>query len=379
MNMRNGLLLAGTAILLGSLGAVSCSAAESGSSPFGLGGGGGLDASSETGGAGGSGGIGDAAIFDTSFGDSIDPDAACDYIVENGNLTPLSLYIAYDKSSSMLGTKWDGGLAGLQAFLNDPKSAGIKVAFNLFPRAPDSTPPCDQFAYKEPKIPYDSLPQNAAPILALLGSTTPDGTTTPIYPALGGAILKAIEVSAPGESSAVLLVTDGEPVGPSSQCAGVNPEDPQVIADIAAVGASKNPPVYTYVIGLPGANQAFANQVAAAGKGAAIFVGSSNVQVEFQQALAVILGKALPCEYLIPEKVDKGDVNPGNVNVLFTPGGATSPETIPQTTDCSQGGWQYDNPAHPTRLILCPSTCEEIRADLEGKVEIMLGCKTVVK
>jgi hypothetical protein len=340
------------------------------------------DAASEPS-TGGSGGMLEGGILDTGLGDA-NPDGACDYIVEQGTRTPLSLYIMYDKSASMVGGKWESAKAGMQAFLEDPKSTGIMVAFNLFPRDPDGTPECDAKAYKTARVDYGPLPQNATAILALLDGETPDGTGTPIYPALGGAILAARDVAKPGASSAVLLVTDGEPQGPASLCAGVDPEDPQAIADLASTAAGWNPPVHTYVIGLPGANQSFANLVAAAGSGVAILVGSNDVQTEFQKALASVLGKALPCEFEIPEKVDKGEIDPTNVNVLYTPGGNSQFEYLygvpdPSSPDCSQGDWYYDDPAHPTRIILCPGTCSTLKEDLEGKLEIMLGCKTMVK
>ena len=343
-------------------------------------GGGGASADAEAGdsSSAGTGGGWDGGVIEAGLGDA-DPDGSCDYIVEQGKRTPLSLYIMYDKSSSMVGGKWDSAKAGMQAFLEDPKSDGIIVAFNLFPRDPDSTPACDQLAYKTPKVAYGALPGNAAPILTLLDSSTPDGTGTPIYPALGGALLAARDVAKPGESSAVLLVTDGEPQGPASTCAGVDPNDPQVIADMAATAASWPLPVYTYVIGLPGANQTFANQVAAAGKGEAILVGSTDVQLEFQQALATVLGQALPCEFVIPDKVDQGEIDPGNVNVIYTPGGSTDFQYLYQDATCSSGGWHYDDASPPTRIILCPSTCEQLKQDLGGTVQIMLGCKTVVK
>jgi hypothetical protein len=320
----------------------------------------------------------EAGVFESGLGDA-PRDASCAYIVEEGNRTPLSLYVMFDKSSSMQGTKWEGGKAGLQVFLEDPASAGIRVAFNLFPRTPDSVPACDQNAYKEPRVPYDVLPPNAQPIVDLLDGELPDGFGTPIYPALGGALLKALAEAKAGESAAVLLVTDGEPQGPASTCAGLDPEDTQVIAGIAAQAASMNPPVFTYVIGLPGANQAFASAVAAAGKGTAILVGSGDVGKEFQAALAAVLGTALPCEFFIPDKVAQGEIDPNNVNVIYTPGGGGSFETLPRSDDCDPPGWTYDDPQQPDRIVLCPQTCASIKADLEGKMEIMLGCATVVK
>ena len=80
--------------------------------------------------------------------------------------------------------------------------------------------------------------------------------------------------------------------------------------------------VKTFVIGLPGVNQTIANQIAmAGGTDAAILVASTNVQTEFQTALAKVRGQALPCEYEIPSAVVGGPVDPTFVNVLVTPTG----------------------------------------------------------
>src|SRR5262249_34880273 len=149
------------------------------------------------------------------------------------------------------------------------------------------------------------------------------GFTTPIYPALGGALLKGIEIvqNNPGQTAAVLLVTDGKPQGPASSCGSVNPEDPQVIANLAMTGATYNPSVRTFVVGLPGVDQAFATQVAmAGGTGAAIFIGATNVAAEFQNALAQVLGQALPCTYDVPSEVQTGSVHVDQVNIQITAG-----------------------------------------------------------
>jgi hypothetical protein len=286
-----------------------------------------------------------------------------------------------DKSSSMVGDKWQSAKTGLSAFVNDPQFAGIRVAIRFFPRDPDATPACDQNAYKEPLVPFGPLPQNAAAIMDAINNESPDGFTTPIYPALGGALLKGIEVAqnSPGETSAVLLITDGQPQGPAPLCGSVNPEDPAVIAGLAAAGAAYDPPVLTYVIGLPGVDQGFANQVAAAGgTGAAVLVSATNVAAEFQDALSKVTGDALPCEYEVPAEVEGGQVSFSSVNVLLTlEGGAAT--TLPQDPACNGAGWRYDNPSAPTRIVLCPETCDAVKAASSAKIQILLGCETVVE
>lgn len=308
-----------------------------------------------------------------------DPDAACGLITEEAVAAPLNLYIAFDKSQSMTtGNKWGSAKQGLSGFLNDPKSAGISVALNFFPLPNEST--CDQFAYKDPVVPFGELPAHAAEVELALNNQNPDGFSTPIYPALGGAILKGIEVAQqnPGETSAILLITDGQPVGPAPMCGNVNPEDPQAIADLAATGLNFKPSVRTFVIGLPGVDQVFANLVAAAGgTGQGIFVGAANVQTEFQNALSKVRGQALPCEYEIPAKVSGGEVDPGFVNVLLSLNGMPD-VVLAQDASCAGEGWKYDNAANPKRIIFCDASCQAIKKSASAKVQILLGCKTQV-
>jgi hypothetical protein len=372
-----------TALLLGAFAPPGCGseADEAPSSSIGgsgAGGGGGAGAGGAGAGSGGSG-----AVLIDSGSDAVDPDAGCGFYQEKAKSTPLHLYVMMDKSSSMDGGKWTAAKAGIGAFVNDPASTGISVGLGFFPRDADGTPACEQDPYKTPKVAFDTLPSNAGPIVQALDAEQPTGMSTPIYPALGGAILAGIQIASnnPGHTAAVLLVTDGEPEGPAPLCAGVNPEDFQAIASLAASGAGFNPPVLTYVIGLPGVNQSFANTVAqAGGTSSAILVSNTNVQVEFQKALEKVRGQALPCELEIPEEVKKGEVAYGLVNVILTKAGKA--EALPRSDDCDPAGWYYAPPAtpgaDPTTIILCPSVCDGIKNDFSAVIEIQLGCVTYI-
>ncbi|MCC6900196.1 MAG: VWA domain-containing protein [Polyangiaceae bacterium] len=326
------------------------------------------------GGSTGSGGV----LIDSGNNDAIDPDAGCFYDKEEGKNTPLHLFIALDKSSSMAGFKWDAAKAGLIAFVNNPTSGGVHVGLKLFPRAIDGTPVCDQKPYATPDTPFALLPGNATAIETAIKAAVPDGLSTPVYPALGGALLKGIEITQnnPGHTAAVLLVTDGQPAGPAPLCGSVNPELTSEIAKIAASGLSYS--VLTFVIGLPGVDQAFANAVAqAGGTTSAILVSNTNVQKEFENALAKVRGEALPCEFEIPDKVQKGEIAFNKVNVGLTPAGGAL-QLLKQTTDCAKGGDWYYSATTPKKIVFCPGTCAAVKKDYGAKIEIQLGCDTVI-
>lgn len=330
---------------------------------------------------GGSGGV--IELDGGLFGDAPpDPDAACALVTEEAVAVPLNLYIMMDTSSSMAtDNKWNSAKAGLEAFVANSRFAGVRVALRFFPRKADAVPACDQFAYKTPLVPFGPLPDNAPAIVEALEAASPNGFDTPIYPALGGALLQGIEVAEnrPGEASAVLLVTDGEPQGPAAECGGVDPEAPGVIARLAENGARFRPSVRTFVIGLPGANQTIANQIAAAGgTDSAVLVAATNLAVEFETALAKVTGGALPCDYEVPSRVAGGEIAFSDVNVLFAVNGAEA-EILPQNPDCDGPGWRYDDPIRPTRLTVCGETCEAARAASSARIQILLGCRTVLR
>lgn len=342
--------------------------------------------------SGGGGGNKDAHVpFEDDFeldagGDSpFLGDSACAAVSEQANETPLSLYVMFDRSNSMAAGKWESATAGLKAFLKDPKSDGITIGLKFFPRA-GSTELCSSAYYMTPDVDFGLLPAHMGPLVDRIDNETPSGFGTPIYPALGGALRRAMALAKEAKdekraaSFAVLLVTDGAPEPEPRTCSNVDVLQPEASAELARQGADHDPPVRTFVVGLPGVNQDFANLVAhAGGTEKALFVNPNDVERQFQKALADVRGKALPCEFAIPEKVLRGDVAISQVNVVWTHGGSNDPETIPQTKDCAEGGWQYDDPTKPSKILLCPSTCAAIKDDLQAKIDIELGCATIVR
>jgi len=170
--------------------APDCNLTSSGSSNQSTSATGSSSGSSSSSGNGGEGGslFGDGGPGTGGNDGGLNADSACGVVTEKGKAIPLSLYIAFDKSSSMTtGNKWEYAKAGLGAFVTDPNSAGTGVALNFFPIADEST--CDQFKYKTPVVPFGDLPANAQPIQDAIAAQIPNGVKTPIYPALGGAIL----------------------------------------------------------------------------------------------------------------------------------------------------------------------------------------------
>lgn len=302
----------------------------------------------------------------------------CEGVSQQATLKPLNLYIMMDASSSMAGAKWQAATDGLATFVTDPTTEDVSAAISFFPRPPGGPPVCEQGAYKEPVVDFGPLPGNGPPILDAIAATAPQGFSSPMYPALGGAILKGIELAnaQPDVVSAVLLVTDGKPEGPAESCSGVDPEDPAEVAALAAAGAAFHPPVKTFVIGLPGVDVTIANQIAAAGgTSEALVIGTTDTAAKFAQALKKAQGELLSCIYEIPPEVLQGDIGLGHVNVQLTPGGSST-LLLPRNDDCDGQGWSFDDPSDPHAIVLCPESCALIEGDTQAAIEIVLGCPT---
>jgi hypothetical protein len=148
-----------------------------------------------------------------------------------------------------------------------------------------------------------------------------------------------------------------------------------------ASDAFNNFQIPVYVIGIEGAGTATINSIATAGGTTAHFatVGTM-VEQDLIKALTAIRGSTLSCDFPMPKAQTGGmAIDPTKVNVNLTPSGGTA-EIVGQAADanaCQNGGWYYDVPAAPTKIVLCPSTCMRAQGDTGTKLDILLGCKAV--
>ena len=82
---------------------------------------------------------------------------------------------------------------------------------------------------------------------------------------------------------------------------------------------------------------------------------------------------------------DAGQLDYFSVNVQFTPGAgnAVTVGNVKDRASCSatRGGWYYDvdpsTGATPQTISICDTSCEQMKADPVGRVDILLGCKTI--
>jgi len=328
------------------------------------------------------GGTGQGGGFDAGSSGGLDTDAACAVASDEAKLVPVSMYIMFDKSGSMLGPKWFNSTAALQGFFMDPESAGVSVGLRFFPDSGcDSS--CNITACAQPLVEPAELTNLSAPtdaqeqrLLDAFINVTPSGET-PLSAALEGGLRWGANFLAtnPFDKAVVVLVTDGAP----TEC---NTDSNYIITQ-AQTGFTTNG-IVTFAVGLEGSNISLMDGIAqAGGSGQGIFIGANDVQQELTDALTAIRESAVACEYRLPNQVNGMDVDPTRVNVLFTPSGASQPTTVRQVSDESSctdadGGWYYDDLANPSSIRLCPTTCAGINGDPDGELEILIGCMTIV-
>jgi hypothetical protein len=250
---------------------------------------------------------------------------------------------------------------------------------------------CVSGDYAKPAVPIATLPDNAGALALSLSSEKPIGLT-PTPAALTGAIDMASQQAKqhPDHRVIAVLATDGLP----TQCLPTNvttaAQAIAATAQIATKGFAATPSIPTYVIGVfapddTGAN-ANLNQLAAAGgtKSAFIVDQSQDVTQQLLTALASIRSGSLACEYALPVAPAGQTVDFSLVNVQFTMSDNTTKSLlyVQSQAQCGKAdlGWYYDvDPSSgqaPTKINVCPKTCDTLRAASGATIQIRLGCAT---
>ncbi|MCG8554117.1 MAG: VWA domain-containing protein [Proteobacteria bacterium] len=254
---------------------------------------------------------------------------------------------------------------------------------------------CHPADYAEPAVAIDSLPENAAKLEESLRAQAPvPGGLTPTAPALKGALQRAqLRVrSHPEHTVVAVLATDGQPTSvsdapASSICYQIQPHE---IGAIARAGRRAG--VRTYAIGVLSGSQADALESLKAlasdgGTGEPLLVDpGSDLTGQFLSALDTIRRTTLDCEFKLPVPHPATRLELDKVNVRFTDAAGVEEKLIHvgAKTNCEANprGWYYDHdPAtggKPSKIQVCDDVCETFKNTKSGRVDIELGCKTLV-
>lgn len=288
--------------------------------------------------------------------------------------------------------KWDYAVAGLKRFVNDPDSAGLELSLGYFPEGGQ----CDGSGYDVPSVPLGELPQNAPAIESSLDARVPAGGT-PLEGALRGAtrFCLAFNKEHPEASCVAVLITDGA----AAEC------DARTAAQLAAIatGAAEQG-VLTFAAGMEGADFAVLDAIGRAGGGdcdpsaPGFACDLTSNQDAFTNALNGIRDRTrtqtrierrierevqtLPCEWEIPEPPAGEVFDSKRINVAFsTPLAAARTLTgVAQAADCgAAGGWYYDDPLQPSSIRACPSSCELLSTLPDARVDLLFGCRTIIR
>ncbi len=275
---------------------------------------------------------------------------------------------------------------------NDLKCPGPPYSCSALTQSTCSKKECFLEDYDDARVPIASLPGNASALTSSIDgiANPPQDALTPTSAAVAGGLAYAKQFATANPTHAVVMVlaTDGLP----TRCA---PYESSKIGQTAAAAASGTPSVKTFVIGVFADGEKAAAQpnldsiAAGGGTGKALIVStSSNVTADFQKAMDQIRGAALPCEYVVPTPAS-GTPDYDKINVQYTPGGGGKATVLPQVKGgaaaCGTSiGWYYDvdpSSGTPTKITLCPTSCNDVKSGsgTGAKVDVLLGCKTIVK
>lgn len=309
-------------------------------------------------------------------GPGLDPDDTCASSAATAGQIPLDMLIILDRSGSMDGSNWEGATGAIKDFVDSPQAVGVNLALSYFPdEESDFGSECNHKVYQDPTVPLGELPDHGTAIKTSLDTTEPGGGT-PMYGALKGGLFFATahQEAHPERKVVVVMSSDGEP----NSCEADNGNDINVIAELAAKARNYNG-VLTFAIAINGANVSSLDKIAIQGGTTSAFDVTNDVTA-FAEKMEEIRQSALACEFILPEPPEGEELDPKLVNVTYRP--EELDEKLPYAenlADCSDGaGWYYDNANAPTRIILCPASCEQAKADgSTSNLEVSFGCKTV--
>jgi hypothetical protein len=316
------------------------------------------------------------------------PDAAeCAGEAREGKAITLDVIILFDNSSSMscdvsdpactnetgVNTRIAAVSQAINSFVSAPETADVRVGLDPFPPADPLASQCDH-DYSVLDIPIAPAKDNKTTFATVLGGLTPH-LNTPTEQALTGAYsaAKTYMAANPGRSVAVVLVTDGMPFACNNDKTGA------VSASIAKAAYEGSPSIKTYVVGM--GNVATLDAIALAGTGGTTHYIEANADATAKiLALLKSVTSTITCDYTIPTGGSVLDYGAVNVKTKVDDAPFAALYKVDSAAACdARGGWFYDvnPPATPTKISLCPQSCDPLKAAQSSSMQVVIGCATM--
>ncbi len=308
-------------------------------------------------------------------------DAACAGGFVKAGPVPLDMLLLLDTSFSMdFEGKWTAVKAAVEMFVTNKRFHGLGVGLQYFP----ARRLCDTNEYSKPQVPMGVVPDVTSGVLSALDAKRMyEGT--PMVPAMQGSMDYLVNWNKlhPDHRVILVLATDGIP----DESCQINDDSgmPNTLANVSSIaksGAEAGPPILTFVIGV-GSELKALNEIAKAGgteTAQLVNTSSQSFSRDFLTALSNIRRMAVPCEYTVPAQSNGPDIDPTMVNVSYKPidKQASDFRYVGDAKQCDKAprdGWYYDSPTKPSKVILCPQTCEFVKDQEEGQVGVVFGCR----
>lgn len=329
-------------------------------------------------------------------------DQPCSYQAFETENVPLDIYVMFDRSGSMCNcvdppnndtpcpdptcrkTRMQAIREAMSGFMSDAGSNGMGIGVGYFGQQEQGSADCRPETYATPYVTMAELPANATNVMASLNTADPLGET-PTGAAIRGACSYARQWKAAHmeREVVILFVTDGEPKAPVTCPNGSGACCPSLVdANQAASECfSGTTKIRTYVLGV-GPYLENLSQIAAAGgteKAYLVDIGGDVTQ-QILAALNEIRGNAtIPCQFELPKPSSGSSLDLNKINVAYANSSCqgTVFYRVDSVSGCTtSGGWYYDNPIQPSRVELCPSSCQEISGPA-GRLAFYVGCTTL--
>ena len=334
-------------------------------------------------------------------------------------------------------TRWNPVVTTLDAFFNDPNSTGLWASLSFLPADGDIKSACKVANYSSGssaiKVPLTLLNDTGRQTFLdrLCDPAGPQTTKcivpaggTPTRSALQGTInyMNAIPPTVPPSKTVIVFLTDGEPgfgyqppgtTGivnglhscddlnntacvtacnglTNADCGDVSPCTPAATeVDAVASVIQSAPPKSIYVFGVGDLTSSTMDEWATASANPAVALqGLSGAQAAatFKAGLQAIQKSYITCNIDVPKAQASGAaIDFAKVNVDYINGSNVDTQQVKDpgctitNTSTTQFGWQYDNDAAPTKILLCASACSMAQADPNGRIQTVLGCDTRVQ